>query len=245
MITTDTAGALASLACPAVLRTQGVVSQGLGQGADGVPALAARALAALCCGGALCVRGEELTLGAAAQTLTGGALRPGDQATWASAPRVTQRYTALVTTLLRVSTVALLPALHDAIATDTLGRGVHSPAVMTGADHLGHVASTAGTQLHVARLETEAASLVHQVVAGLAPALAASTVMRSSEAVADLVAEGQSRDPLRHLEVVPAEGDHARVEALVDVRGVLLMDVEPVLVTDTAIGSSGSPCEAN
>ena len=63
--------------------------------------------------------------------------------------------------------------------------------------------------------------------------------------MADLVAEGQSRDPLRHLEVVPAEGDHARVEALVDVRRVLFMDVEPVLVTYTAIGSSGSPCEAN
>ena len=110
---------------------------------------------------------------------------------------------------------------------------------------MGHVASAAGTKLHVARLETEAASLVHQVMAGLAPALAASAVMRSSEAVADLVAEGQSRYLLRHLEVVPAEGDHARVEALVDVRRVLFMDVEPVLVTDTAIGSSGSPCEAN
>ena len=47
MILTDAAGALASLTCPAVLRTQGVVSQRLGQGADGVPALAARAFAAL------------------------------------------------------------------------------------------------------------------------------------------------------------------------------------------------------
>ena len=117
--------------------------------------------------------------------------------------------------------------------------------MVAGADHLGQVASAAGTQLHVARLEAEAASLVHQEVASLIPALAASAVVRSAEAVADLVAEGQGRDPLRHLEVVPAQGDHARVEALVDMRGVLVMDMEPVLVTDTAIGSSGSPCKTN
>ena len=47
MFLTDAAGALATLACPAVLLTQGVVRQGLGQGADRVPALAARAVAAL------------------------------------------------------------------------------------------------------------------------------------------------------------------------------------------------------
>lgn len=112
---------------------------------------------------------------------------------------------------------------------------------MARADHLGHVAAAAGAQLHVAGLEAEAPRLVHQEVAGLAPALAASAVVGSAEAVADLVTEGQGRDPLRHLEVVTAEGDHAGVEAPVGVRGVLVMDVEPMLVTDTAISSGGSP----
>ena len=117
--------------------------------------------------------------------------------------------------------------------------------MVAGADHLGHVAAAAGAQLHVARLEAEAARLVHQEVAGLAPALAASAVVRSAEAVADLVTEGQGRDPLRHLEVVTAEGDHACVEAPVDVRRILIMDVEPMLVTDAAISGGGSPCEAD
>ena len=117
--------------------------------------------------------------------------------------------------------------------------------MVSGADHLGHVAAAAGAQLHVARLEAEASCLVHQKVASLAPALAASAVVRSSEAVTDLVTEGQGRDALRHLDVITAEGDHARVEASVHVRRILIMDMEPMFVTDTAIGGGCSPCKAD
>ena len=47
MFLTDATDAMAALAGPAVLFAKGVVRQGLGQGADRVPALAARAVAAL------------------------------------------------------------------------------------------------------------------------------------------------------------------------------------------------------
>ena len=61
----------------------------------------------------------------------------------------------------------------------------------------------------------------------------------------DLVTEGQGRDALRHLDVITAEGDHARVEAPVDVRRILIMDVEPMFVTDATIGGGCSPCKAD
>ena len=47
VLLTDAAGALSALTRPAVLIAQGIVRQGLGQGADRVPALTARAGAAL------------------------------------------------------------------------------------------------------------------------------------------------------------------------------------------------------
>ena len=71
---TDAAGAQSALTRPALLPAERVVGQGPGQGADGVPALAPRALPALCGGGALGVRGEELALGAAAQALEQGGI---------------------------------------------------------------------------------------------------------------------------------------------------------------------------
>ena len=62
----------------------------------------------------------------------------------------------------------------------------------------------------------------------------------------DLVTEGEAGHSLGHLEVVPAEGDHPSVEALVDVTSPsLLVMVEAVLVTNTSVGGGGSPCQTN
>ena len=46
--------------------------------------------------------------------------------------------------------------------------------------------------------------------------------------------------------MVPTEGDHSCVEALVDVASPsLLVMVEAVLVTNTSVGGGGSPCQTN
>ena len=62
----------------------------------------------------------------------------------------------------------------------------------------------------------------------------------------DLMTEGQTGHSLGHLEVVPAEGDHPSVEALVDMASPsLLVMVEAVLVTNTSVGGGGCPCQTN
>ena len=62
----------------------------------------------------------------------------------------------------------------------------------------------------------------------------------------NLMTEGEAGHSLGHLAVVPAEGDHPRVEALVDVTSPsLLVMVEAVLVTNTSICGGGSPCQTN
>ena len=70
--------------------------------------------------------------------------------------------------------------------------GVNRPALRPGGDHHGHVAAAAGGQLHVVGPQAEAARVVHQVVPGLAPAHALAAVVGRTEAVANLVAEGES-----------------------------------------------------
>ena len=58
--------------------------------------------------------------------------------------------------------------------------------------------------------------------------------------------EGETGHSLRHLEVVPTEGDHPSVEALVDVASPsLLVMMEAVFVTNTSVGGGGSPCQTN
>ena len=117
MFAAHTANALSAEACPAVLLAQGGVREGLGQWADGVTAMAARGPGALSGGGALGVTGHEAALGAAAEALAGGALRPRHQAAAAPAQRVVRRDTARVRALFCVTTVASFEALHNSLYT--------------------------------------------------------------------------------------------------------------------------------
>ena len=117
MFAAHTANALSAEACPAVLLAQGGVREGLRQWADGVTAVTARGPSTLGCRGTLGVTGHEAALGAAAEALAGGALRPRHQAAAAPAQRVVRRDTARVRALFCVTTVASFKALHNSLYT--------------------------------------------------------------------------------------------------------------------------------